>query len=129
VTCYCNASLGFAAATLAEVALQHLFNISSDSTCQPNADQLWLFLRIAHWLSPADGIINSWVGICEGEQVRGIVTGTIKGKAGIDGTYTIGIWITCSYARGGVGAEMAWRPMCYVTAGTSFTNERLSPTQ
>jgi hypothetical protein len=30
-----------------------------------------------------------------GEQVRGIVTGTIEGEAGVDGMYTIGIWIVC----------------------------------
>ena len=44
--------------------------------------------------SPADGMIDSWVGICVREQVRGIVTGTIEGKAGVDGMYTIEIWIT-----------------------------------
>ena len=38
-------------------------------------------------------MIDSWVGICVREQVRGIVTGTIEGKAGVDGMYTIEIWI------------------------------------
>jgi hypothetical protein len=42
--------------------------------------------------------------------VRGIVTGTIEGEAGVDGMYTIGMWIVCWYAGGGVGAEMARRP-------------------
>jgi hypothetical protein len=36
-------------------------------------------------------MINSWVGICVGEQVRRIVTGTIEGEAGVDGMYTIGM--------------------------------------
>jgi hypothetical protein len=30
-----------------------------------------------------------------GEQVRGMVIGTIEGEVGVDGMYTIGIWMVC----------------------------------
>ena len=30
-----------------------------------------------------------------GEQVRGRVTGTIEGEVGVDGMYTIGMWMVC----------------------------------
>jgi hypothetical protein len=39
--------------------------------------------------------------------VRGIFIGIIEGVEGVDGMYTIRIWIVCWYAGGGVRAEMA----------------------
>ena len=64
-----------------------------------------------------------WAETSVGEQVRGIVKGIIEGVVGVEGMYTVGMWIVCWYAGGGVGAEMARRPTRGWTAGTGITNE------
>src|ERR1700677_3028858 len=69
---------------------------------------------------------ESWAEASAGEQVRDIVKGIIEGVVGVSGMYTIGMWIVCWYAGGGVGAEMARRPTRGCTAGTGITNERPS---
>ena len=69
---------------------------------------------------------ESWAEASVGEQVRDIVKGIIEGVVGVEGMYTIGMWIVCWYAGGGVGAEIARLPTRGWTAGTGITNERPS---